>query len=238
MLDGPRANGRGGGPPPDRTGTQGAVKERTLHTNRIKGVLFSVGIRGYEPNRRDWRQRLKELRTGDGQLLPLSLKAQFNRELERLELLAEQIKCVETERDNMPEPSPQAVLATLRGIGSEFASVLASEGLFRHFDNQRQIAAYTGLAPSPWRSGSIDHEQGVSKSGNPRLRTMMVQAAWLWLRYQPDSALSRWFQGRVSRNGGRGKKVAIIALARKLLEAFWKYAMSGVVIDGAVMMKT
>lgn len=213
------------------------VKERTLHTNRIKGLLFSVGIRGYEPNRCDRRERLEELRMGDGQPLPLHLKAQLNRELDRLELLAEQIKCVEAERDNMPETSPQAVLATLRGIGSEFASVLASEGLFRHFDNRRQIAAYAGLAPSPWRSGSIDREQGVSKSGNPRLWTTMVQAAWLWLRYQPGSALSRWFQDRVSRNGGRGKKVAIIALARKLLVAFWKYAMSGVVIEGAVIAK-
>jgi transposase len=213
------------------------VKERTLHTNRIKGLLFSVGIRGYEPNRRDRRERLEELRTGDGKPLPLHLRAQLNRELDRLELLTGQIKCVEAERDNMSETSAQAVLATLRGIGPEFASVLASEGLFRHFDNRRQIAAYAGLAPSPWRSGSINREQGVSKSGNPRLRTTMVQAAWLWLRYQPGSALARWFQGRMSRNGGRGKKVAIIALARKLLVAFWKYAMSGVVIEGAVMTK-
>jgi transposase len=213
------------------------VKERTLHTNRIKGLLFSVGIRGYEPNRRDRRERFEELRTNDGKPLPSHLKAQLIRELDRLELLDKQIKCVEAERDDMSETSPQATLAMLKGIGPEFANVLASEGLFRHFDNRRQIAAYAGLAPSPWRSGSIDREQGVSKSGNPRLRTTMVQAAWLWLRFQPDSALSRWFQDRVSRNGGRGKKVAIIALARKLLVAFWKYAMSGVVIEGAVMTK-
>ncbi|WP_157177991.1 MULTISPECIES: IS110 family RNA-guided transposase [Sphingomonadales] len=211
------------------------VKERTLHTNRIKGLLFSVGIRGYEPNRRGRRERLEEMRTGDGKPLPSHLKAQLSRELDRLELLDKQIKCVEAERDNMSETSPQATLTMLKGIGPEFANVLASEGLFRHFDNRRQIAAYAGLAPSPWRSGSIDREQGVSKSGNPRLRTTMVQAAWLWLRFQPDSALSRWFQERMGRNGGRGKKVAIIALARKLLVAFWKYAMSGVVIEGAVM---
>ena len=214
------------------------VKERTLHTNRIKGLLFSVGIRGYEPNRRDRRERLEELRTGDGQPLPLQLKAQLNRELDRLDLLAGQIKCVEAERDAMSETSPQAMLATLKGIGPEFASVLASEGLFRHFDNRRQIAAYAGLAPSPWRSGSIDREQGVSKSGNPRLRTTMVQAAWLWLRFQPDSSLSRWFQERVSRNSGRGKKVAIVALARKLLVAFWKYAINGVIIEGAIIAKS
>ena len=213
------------------------VRERTLHTNRIKGLLFSVGIRGYEPNRRDRRERLEELQTGDGKPLSLHLRTQLNREIDRLELINEQIKCVEAERDDMPHTSPQAMLTTLRGIRPEFASVLASEGLFRHFDNRRQIAAYAGLAPSPWRSGSIDREQGVSKSGNPRLRTTMVQAAWLWLRYQPKSALSQWFQGRVRLNGGRGKKVAIIALARKLLVAFWKYAMNGVVIEGAVMTK-
>ena len=213
------------------------VKERTLHTNRIKGLLFSVGIRGYEPNRRGRRERLEGMKTGDGKPLPSHLKAPLSRELDRLELLDKQIKCVEAERDDMSETLPQATLTMLKGIGPEFANVLASEGLFRHFDNRRQIAAYAGLAPSPWRSGSIDREQGVSKSGNPRLRTTMVQAAWLWLRFQPDSALSRWFQERVGRNGGRGKKVAIIALARKLLMAFWKYAMSGVVIEGAVMTK-
>jgi transposase len=215
------------------------VKERTLHTNRIKGLLFSVGVRGYEPNRRDRRACLDELRTGGGQPLPTNLKALLVRELDRLELLIEQIKRVEAERDNLTAaavPSaPQAMLATIKGIGPEFASVLAGEGLFRHFDNRRQIAAYAGLAPSPWRSGSIDREQGVSKAGNPRLRTAMVQAAWLWLRFQPDAALTRWFQERVSHNGGRGKKIAIVALARKLLVAFWKFATSGVVIEGAIV---
>jgi len=165
------------------------------------------------------------------------LKAQLSRELDHLELLDKQIKCVEAERDHMSETPPQATLSKLMGIGPEFANILAIEGLFRHFDKRRQIAAYAGLAPSPWRSGSIDREQGVLKPGNSRLRTTMVQAAWLWLRFQPDSALSRWFQERVGRNGGRGKKVAIIALPRKLLVSFWKYAMSGVVIEGAVMTK-
>jgi len=143
------------------------VKERTLHTNRIKGMLFSVGIRGYEPNRRDRRKCLEELRTSDGKPLSSHLKAQLSREFDRLELLDKQIKCVEAERDDMSETSPQATLAMLKGIGPEFANVLASEGLFRHFDNRHQIAAYAGLAPLPWRSGSIDREQGVSKSDNP-----------------------------------------------------------------------
>ena len=217
------------------------VKERTLHTNRIKGLLFSVGVRGYEPNRRDRRRCLEKLRTGSGQPLPVHLKAMLVRELDRLELLIEQIKRVEAERDSLPATTalsaPQAMLATIKGIGPEFASVLAGEGLFRHFDNRRQIAAYAGLAPSPWCSGSIDREQGVAKAGNPRLRIAMVQAAWLWLRFQPNSALTRWFQERVSRAGGRGKKIAIVALARKLLVAFWKFATGGVVIEGAIVAK-
>ena len=215
------------------------VKERTMLTNRIKGLLFNVGIRGYEPSRRDRRERLEGLLTGDGRSLPLHLKSQLDRELDRLELLLEQIRCVGATRDNlcasMSETSPQAMLARIKGIGPEFASVLANEGLYRHFDNRRQIAAYAGLAPSPWRSESIDREQGVSKSGNPRLRTAMVQAAWLWLRHQPDSVLSRWYHECVSRKDGRSKKVAIVALARKLLVAFWKYVTSGVIIEGAVI---
>jgi transposase len=128
-----------------------------------------------------------------------------------------------------------AMLLGLKGIGPEFAAILYSEGLFRHFDNRRQVAAYAGLAPSPWQSGSIDREQGVSKAGNPRLRTTMVQLAWLWLRHQPDSMLARWFQDRVIHNGGRLKKAMIVALARKLLVALWKYVTAGVVIEGAAM---
>jgi transposase len=91
------------------------------------------------------------------------------------------------------------------------------------------------LAPTPWQSGAIDREQGVSKAGNPRLRTTLIQLAWLWLRHQPDSALAQWFRGRVEHSGGRMKKPAIVALARKLLVALWKYVTSGVIIDGAVI---
>jgi transposase len=129
------------------------------------------------------------------------------------------------------------MLLDIKGIGPQFAAILYAEGLFRHFDNRRQLAAYAGLVPTPWRSGSIDREQGVSKAGNPRLRTTMVQLSWLWLRHQPDSALARWFQERVKHNGGRLKKTTIVALARKLLVALWKYVNAGVVIDGAVVMK-
>ncbi|MFY9657581.1 MAG: transposase, partial [Methylocystis sp.] len=139
------------------------------------------------------------------------------------------------EEKKVDQSGPLAMLLSLRGIGPEAAEVLWSEGLFRRFDNRRQLAAYAGLAPTPWQSGSIDHEQGVSKAGNPRLRTMMLQVAWLWLRHQPGSALTRWFNDRVERSGGRQRKTAIVALARKLLVAIWRYVAFGVVIEGALV---
>jgi len=215
--------------------------ERVRHVNRIKGLLFCQGICGYEPLRRDRRERLEELQTGDGRPLPPHLKAQVERELDRLELLLKQIKTVEGERDALlaaaknTMPAPATMLLDIKGIGPEFAAVLWSEGFFRHFDNRRQVAAYAGLAPTPWQSGAVDREQGVSKAGNPRLRTALIQLAWLWLRNQPQSALTIWFRKRVLRNGGRLRKTTIVALARKLLVALWKYVTTGVVIEGATM---
>jgi transposase len=216
------------------------VGERVEHVNRIKGLLFAQGVFGYEPLRKGRRDRLEDLRTGDGRLLPVHLKAQITRELDRLEVLLEQLKAVEAERDALLKPateaaSPAAMLTRLKGIGPQTAAVLWSEGLFRQFDNRRQVAAYAGLAPTPWQSGTIDHEQGVSKAGNPRLRTTMVELAWLWLQNQPTAALSLWFHERVRRLGGRMRKTIIVALARKLLIALWRYTTAGVVIEGAMM---
>lgn len=193
------------------------TNERTRHINRIKGLLFGQGVQGYEPIRRDRRKRLDELATGDGRPLQAHLKAQISRELDRLELVMEQIKACEQERDALlaaagarvtatteadnppqgspptPIPSIPAMLLELNGIGAQTASVLWLEGLSRPFDNRRQVAAYAGLAPSHWQSGKVDHDQGVSKAGNPRLRTALIQLAWLWLRHQPNSALTIWF---------------------------------------------
>ncbi|MDW5318564.1 IS110 family transposase, partial [Rhizobium sp. PL01] len=219
--------------------------ERVQHVNRIKGLLFAQGVGDYEPLRKNRRVRLDELQTGDGRPLSAHLKAQVNRELDRLELLLAQIAAVENERDTLlvaqkesmtTQAKPAAaMLYDIKGIGLESAAILWTEGLFRHFDNRRQVAAYAGLAPTPWQSGSIDREQGVSKAGNPRLRTTMVQLSWLWLRHQPKSALSLWFAARVQSNVGRRKKSSIVALARKLLVALWKYVTAGIVIEGAVM---
>jgi len=123
----------------------------------------------------------------------------------------------------------------LRGIGPEFASVLALEAFYRKFSNRREIAGYSGLAPSPWKSGGIDAEQGISKAGNARLRKTMVQLAWLWLRHQPGSELSRWFHERVGERRGKIRRIAIVALARKLLVVLWRYVTQGVVPVGAAL---
>jgi len=217
------------------------LKERIQHTNRIKGLLCGQGIIDYDPLRKDRLARLDALETGDGRPLPERLKAEIRRELERVELVASQIAAVERERDALIEaPSeaagpgtPAAALARLKGIGGELGALLWLEALFRRFDNRRQIAAYAGLAPSPWQSGGTEREQGISKSGNRRLRHAMVELAWFWLRHQPDSALSAWFRERVGPGRGRVRRIAIVALARKLLVALWRYTTRGVVPQGA-----
>ncbi len=128
---------------------------------------------------------------------------------------------------------PAALLMRLKGIGPEFAAVLWLEALFRSFGNRRQVAAYAGLAPVPWQSGGIDRDQGIAKAGNPRLRKTMIQVAWLWIRHQPGSAISQWFARRVGTARGRVRRIAIVAVARKLLVALWRYV--GVVPEGAVL---
>ena len=216
------------------------LKERIQHTNRIKGLLSCQGVRGYNPLRRDRFERLEALRTGDGRELPPMLKAEIRRELDRLAQVTTQLAAVERARDALVRTeaeernNPADLLLKLKGIGPEFASLLWLEALFRSFGNRRQLAAYGGLAPSPWQSGSIEREQGISKSGNRRLRKTMIELAWLWLRHQPDSALSRWFRARVGAAKGRVRRIGIVALARKLLVALWRFVTQGVVPEGAV----
>jgi transposase len=120
-------------------------------------------------------------------------------------------------------------LLRLRGIGPELATVPQMEVFYRHFASRRDVAAYAGLAPSPFASGGRQREQGIAKAGNPRARKALVELAWLWLRHQPESALARWFHGRVGAAGGRVRRIAIVALARRLLVALWRYVETGVV---------
>ena len=225
------------------------LAERIRHVNRIKGLLFSQGIGDYEPLRRDRRRALEAVRTGDGRALGANMKAQIGRELDRLELLLDQIAAIEAERDAMlarqaeaetaqsdrNAPARVQKLMELNGLGAETVAKLETEAFYRSFDNRRQLAAFVGLAGTPWRSGSIDHEQGVSM-GNQRLRETMIQLAWLWPLHQPDSALTRWYLERTKgATKLQKKKKMVVALARKLLVALWRYVDAGVVIEGAVL---
>lgn len=208
------------------------------HCNRIKGLLSAQGVRDYDPRLKNSRARLDAVRTGQGHPLPPRLKAQVLRELDRLDLVLSQIEAIEQARDEGQAAEADGAagrLLALRGIGPELAEILYAEALYRPFANRRQLGSYAGLAPTPWRSGKVEREQGVSKAGNPRLRRALVQLAWLWLRHQPDAALSRWFHARVHQASGRQKKTLIVALARKLLVALWRYVNHGVVIEGARM---
>jgi transposase len=215
------------------------VSERTRLTNRIRGLLASQGIRGYEPLRRDRRARLAGLVTGDGRALSPRLAAELARALDRLEALLRQITEVEAARDDEIAAAggrdPAALLPQLRSLGEESVAVLAFEGFYRSFDNRRQIGAYAGLAPTPWQSGQMVREQGIAKAGNPRLRKAVLQLAWLWRRHQPGSALSRWFNQRVGQEKGRVRRIAIVAMARKLLVALWRYVTQGIIPEGAVL---
>jgi transposase len=214
------------------------VKERTQHVNRIKALLATQGILDFQPTHKEARQRLEDVITGDGRVLPPRLKAELLRELDRLELVARQLAEIERERDAAVTASNAAgdkagLLVRLKGIGPQGATVLLQEAFHRQFSNRREIAAYAGLVPSPWQSGGTDHEQGISKSGNARLRGTMMELAWLWVRHQPGSALSAWFREHVGDAKGRRRRIAIVAVARKLLVALWRYVEHGVVPKGA-----
>ena len=241
------------------------LAERIRHANRIKGLLATQGIFGFEPTRHDRRARLADLHTADGQRLPPRLSTELWRQMDRLELTMQQLATVEAERDaalaadgragsaadaaaadcqggndtraaaSVGREGAGGRLLRLKGIGPETAAVLAGEAFFRDFRNRREVAAYAGLAPSPWQSGGVDNEQGISKAGNARVRKTMGQLAWLWLRNQPDSALSLWYRNKVRDGRGRIKRIAVVALARKLLVALWRFVTQGVVPAGAAL---
>ena len=217
------------------------IKERIQHVNRIKGLLATQGIYGYEPMRRHRRERFEALTTAMGTPLPDHLRDEIMRHLRRLELVLGMIRAVERQRDAVVQAEPALNedgrkiqhLVRLKAIGPQFATVLVGEVLHKQFANRRQVASYAGLTPSPFNSGSLVREQGISKAGNPRARTTMIEMAWLWLRYQPHSALSHWFHERVGKGRGRVRRITIVAVARKLLIALWRYVETGLLPDGA-----
>ena len=213
------------------------VVERGQHTNRIKGLLMTQGIRDFEPTRRDWEARLDALRTPGGQPIRPCLRAELLRECRRLRQVMEMLAEVEAEQKAVAatEDGVAARLARLRGIGVTFAAVLGNEVFFRDFRNRREVGAYLGLAPSPWQSGQVERDQGIAKAGNPRARRTAIELAWLWLRHQPGSALAQWFRERVAGAKGRMRRIMLVAMARKLIIALWRYATTGAVPEGAVL---
>ncbi len=213
------------------------VVERGQHTSRIKGLLMTQGIREFEPTRRDWQERFEALRTAEDQPLAPCLRAELLRECRRLRQVMEMVAEVETEQKAVAEAEDgvAAQLARLRGIGTTFAGVLGDEVFFRDFRNRREVGGYLGLAPSPWQSGGVRRDQGISKSGNPRARRTAIELAWLWLRHQPGSAVVRWFHARVGEAKGRMRRIMLVAMARKLVVALWRYVADGTVPEGAVL---
>ncbi|SFJ35155.1 IS110 family transposase [Bradyrhizobium sp. Gha] len=222
---------------------QRLVRERTGHINRIKALLSAQGIRALRITDKTWLNRLGRLRTGDGRPLPAQLRAEIARQWRRLMLLEEMRRQVEAERDGLLRGNTgadQSVgniqrLAKLKGIGPEFATIFAREVFYRHFSNRRQVGSYLGLAPCPYNSGSSRRDQGISKAGNPRARTAAIEMAWMWLRYQPNSALSQWYRNRVGTMEGRIRRILIVGLARKLVIALWRYVSTGLVPTGAII---
>jgi transposase len=215
-------------------------KERTGHINRIRALLMLHGCR--LSTWRNFLEQLSQLRGRSGDELPTELKGELVREYERLELVKTQVDRLETEQlARLKKPTTDSehkvlLLTQLCGVGPISAWVFVHE-LFgwRKFNNRRQLAGAVGLTPTPYQSGDSDREQGVSKSGTPRVRTMMVEIAWGWLRHQPMSKLSRWFEERFGHGKGRMRRVGIVALARRLLIALWQFVENGVVPDGALL---
>ena len=216
------------------------VRERTAHINRIKGLLFAQGIRGINVMKDYKTLAPAELVTGDGRALPKRLGREITREIERLALVQEQLVEVEHERDQAPTPCAATErkrhdLLRLNGIGPTISATLAREVYYRQFANRRQVASYLGLAPSPYDSGDGRRSQGISKAGNSLARYSLIQAAWLWLRHQPNSALTQWFHHRTEGQSKRVRCIMIVALARKLAIALWRYVETGLIPEGAVV---
>lgn len=217
------------------------IKEQTSHTNRIKALLRLSGMAVGSPQRGNWLDWLQQQRDWQGQPLSPHVLAEVTREHARLMLVRKQLLALEqvqaTRTSAVPEQTAQRQerLERLKALGPALSGTLTHEVFYKDFHNRRQVGSYIGLAPSPWQSGGIDREQGISKAGNPRARVKAIELAWLWLQHQPDSELSLWFRTRTANAGKRARRIAIVALARKLMVALWRYLTTGLVPAGATM---
>jgi transposase len=215
-------------------------KEKTQHRSRIFSLLATQGVR--PGNLNAFLTELDAARIWDSKPLPPALKAEIVRERDRLRLVEEQIRAITNEQREQlkhassPELAKVKVLTKLRGIGVDSAWILVMEFFaWREFNNRGEVGGAAGLGGTPYSSGSTEFEQGISKAGNPLVRTRMVELAWLWIRYQPHSELSQWFMRRFAGGGSRMRRVGIVAVARKLLIALWHLVEHGVVPQGAVI---
>ena len=219
-------------------------KERIQHRNRIFSLLATQGVRV----RGDLRTFLRILRwqkIWNGEPLPEHLRAEIEREHSRLELVESQMASIKRSwRESVRKPTNAklekvAKLETLRGVGLDSAWLLEMELLgWRKFRNRRQVGGSVGLGGTPYDTGQTVREQGISKAGNPRVRERMIELAWLWLRYQPNSTITLWFQERFATAGKRARRIAIVAVARRLLIQLWHFVEHDVDPPGAVIVKS
>ena len=217
------------------------IKERGAHAARIKSLLVLYGIHAEVGSK--FLQLVEDVRIWDGSKLPEHIVQEMKREYERIGVLERQLKQIEQEKKRQLEAHPEQMqkvkkLARLRAIGPISSWDLVYEFFgWREFKNVKQVGGAAGLAPMPYSSGDMQIEQGVSKAGNRRIRALLIELAWGWLRLQPESKLSRWFQARFGGGGKRMRRIGIVAVARKLLVALWKYLEQDIVPEGALLKK-
>ena len=216
-------------------------RDRARVTNRIKGLLASQGVS--LATLQDFSTQLLTIRLWDGTPLLPGLLARLEREWAKVTLLTTQLRTLQAVRRKLlrsaetdPAVAQVRQLLALRAIGPESAWLYVMEFFsWRQFHNRRQIGALAGLTPTPYQSGDVHHEQGISKAGNRHIRAMAIEIAWAWLHYQPTSALACWYNTRFGHGSSRVRKIGIVALARKLLIALWQYLETGVPPEGAVL---
>jgi transposase len=213
-------------------------QERASTTARLKGLLSSQGIRLTSVTKLP--ERLNALRLWDGSPIPSGLRRRLLRVYAHYQFLSEQIAALEAERRALLQSAQEASLEKVRqlmqlkGIGINGAWLLVMEFFgWRALKNRREVGGLAGLTPTPYQSGASAREQGITKAGNRHVRWMTTELAWSWVRYQPESALSCWFRERFGGGGKRLRRVGIVAVARKLLIALWRFLETGVIPQGA-----
>ena len=218
------------------------VGERTRIVNRIKATLARMGIRNFKPTLRKAAERLATVRTPEGMPLPPNTLAELQRDMARLGFVVSQIREIEQARqkrlEQETETGPHAMVrqvARVIGIGIETADMLVHEVLSRPMRDRKAVARYAGLTGSPDESGARRREQGLARAGNARVRRGMIQLAWRFLRFQNQSALAQWYRARTADSRLGMRKTMIVALARKLLIALWRFVTTGETLDGVIL---